>query len=155
MAIDLIGSQPPAIHQPRDFIEAAADQNGVPYELLRRIAHVESAGDPTALSSAGAQGMFQVMPNTARSLGYSPADMYNPALAAQAAAKYMRQLYEQFGDWDHAVQAYNAGPTRFSEYKEKGRPLPKETKRYLEKIKGLTSLPMSGPGLTDAYKRGK
>jgi membrane-bound lytic murein transglycosylase D len=81
-------------------------------EALVWLAEVESGFDARARSPAGAAGLFQLMPATAKSLGLSlwPFDQRKQTEpAARAAAKCLRQLHEKFGDWRLAVAAYNSG----------------------------------------------
>ena len=83
-------------------------------ELLDAVQHVESNGNPNAVSPAGAQGPYQFMPSTAASLGVN--DPFDPTQARAGAAQYLAQLYQQFGgDAQKAIAAYNAGPGRVSE----------------------------------------
>ena len=118
----------------------------VPAELAW-IAEVESSFDARARSPAGAAGMFQLMPVTARSLDLSVGllrdERLHPEKSARAAARYLRQLYDRFGDWRLALAAYNCGPTRVATLlkKHKGRTyddinayLPVETQMYVPKI---------------------
>lgn len=63
--------------------------------------------DPTALSGAGARGLLQLMPGTARELGL---EGDTPAVNVLAGARYLRQLIDRFGDVELALAAYNAGP---------------------------------------------
>jgi soluble lytic murein transglycosylase-like protein len=116
-------------------LDAAADKHGVPRERLRAMAHVESKGDPNAVSGKGARGLLQVMPGTAREMGYTPEDMSDPSKAADAGAKYARKMYDRFKDWDTAVEAYNAGPARVARRKREGIALPGETRRHLVRVK--------------------
>lgn len=120
---------------PDDHVSRAARKHGVPEERLRAMRRVESGGDSSAVSKKGARGEFQVMPETAKELGYTPEDMHDPEKSADAAAKYTRKMYDRFGDWDSAVEAYNAGPARVAHRKKKGIPLPGETQRHLKKVK--------------------
>jgi len=73
---------------------------------------VESGFDQRALSPAGAAGLFQLMPDTARRFGLSlwPRDQrYQPESSATASARYLKYLHERFKDWRLALAAYNAG----------------------------------------------
>lgn len=114
----------------------------VPVELIW-LAEVESAFDPHARSPVGAVGLFQLMPDTAKSLGLSiwlPDERENAEKNARAAAKYLHQLHDRFGEWRLALAAYNAGPTRVSTLLKKSddysydaivRQLPEETRSYV------------------------
>jgi len=118
---------------------------GVPAELVW-LAEVESGFDAEARSPAGALGMFQLMPATAKDFGLSlwPRDeRAQPEIAAQAAARYLRQLYDRFGDWRLAVAAYNCGPGavqkslqhyRATQYERIATHLPAETQMYVPKV---------------------
>jgi membrane-bound lytic murein transglycosylase D len=84
---------------------------GIPPELVW-VAEVESGFDPRALSPAGAAGMFQLMPDTARRFGLSlwPRDQrFQPEPGATASARYLKYLHHRFKDWRLALAAYNAG----------------------------------------------
>ena len=118
---------------------------GVPSALIW-LAEVESGFDASARSPAGAAGMFQLMPATAKNLGLSlfPFDQRKQLdPAARASAKYLRQLHEQFGDWRLAVAAYNSGPGTVSRllkryqttsYERIAPHLPAETQMYVPKV---------------------
>lgn len=118
---------------------------GVPGALVW-LAEVESGFDSRALSPAGALGMFQLMPATAKACGLSlwPRDQRRqPEIAAAAAAKYLRQLHDQFGDWRLAVAAYNCGPGTVQKllkrydaasYAAIATHLPAETQMYVPKV---------------------
>ncbi len=112
-------------------INAAATKYGLDPALLAGLVKQESGFNPNATSSAGAKGLTQLMPATARSLGVT--DATDPAQALDGGAKYLRQMLDQFGgDERLALAAYNAGPgavTRFG-----GIPPYAETKAYVEKV---------------------
>jgi peptidoglycan lytic transglycosylase D len=110
------------------------------------LAEVESSFNPQARSPAGAAGLFQFMPVTARSLGLalSPQDeRLIPEKSGQAAAKYLSYLHRRFADWRLALAAYNAGETRVNNlllqhttrsYQVIAPKLPAETQLYVPKI---------------------
>ena len=125
--------------------------NGVPKELFW-LAEVESGFNPKARSPAGAVGMYQLMPKTAKSLGLSmfPFDeRKNPGKCAAAAARHLRDLYQQFNDWPLTIAAYNAGAGRVKS-KLDGRKtktfdaiaskLPSETQMYVPKLNVVLQL---------------
>jgi soluble lytic murein transglycosylase-like protein len=89
------------------FARASA-QTAIPASLLVATAYEESRMDPRAHSGAGALGLLQVMPGTARSVGLTA---YEPGANVLAGARYLRQLLNRYGDVDLALAAYNAGPT--------------------------------------------
>jgi membrane-bound lytic murein transglycosylase D len=117
----------------------------VPAELVW-LAEVESGFDADARSPAGAVGMFQLTPATARDFGLSlwPFDQRKqPEPAAHAAARYLRQLHEKFGDWRLAVAAYNCGDGTVQRllkrydtdsYERIATHLPAETQMYVPKV---------------------
>lgn len=94
-----------------DHWESAGASQGIPEGLMSALVGKESGGDTGATSSKGAIGGTQVMPGTLRDMGYDPAEVRNnPALQAEAGAKYLRQMYDRYGDWGLALQAYHDGP---------------------------------------------
>lgn len=100
--------------------------------FLRAVVACESNFDDQALSSAGARGLAQVMPQTARLLGIAPDLLWDPAVNLYSAAKYIRYLVDRYGnDLDKVLIAYNAGPG----YVNSDRPLPGETILYVERVK--------------------
>jgi cell wall-associated NlpC family hydrolase len=88
------------------FADAAA-RTGVPANLLAGVARVESSFRPDAVSPVGAQGLMQLMPGTAQSLGVT--DPFDPAQSVDGAARLLRALLDQFGSVPLALAAYNAG----------------------------------------------
>jgi membrane-bound lytic murein transglycosylase D len=132
-------------------LKSAFRAEGVPQELVW-IAEVESSMNPRARSPAGAVGLFQFMPATARRFGLRTGDVddrYDPVQSARAAAKYLRVLHRQFGSWPLALAAYNAGegcvqkrlkrsPTKtFDAIAED---LPMETQMYVPKVLAVVAL---------------
>jgi len=127
------------------ILRAAFQAEGVPAELAW-IAEAESTLNPNARSPAGAKGLFQLMPETAKSLGLStllPDDRTNAKKSAQAAARYLRTLHGKFGDWPLALAAYNAGEGRVRRlmnqknaetFAEIASSLPSETRMYVPKV---------------------
>lgn len=81
---------------------------GIPAPLFLALVNQESGWNPRARSGAGAMGLTQLMPGTARGLGVR--DPYNPAQALTGGAKYLAEQYRRFGRWDLALSAYNSGP---------------------------------------------
>jgi len=118
---------------------------GAPPELVW-LAEVESGFDTLARSPSGAVGLFQLMPETAKSLGLAlgPWDQrLQPEKNGRAAAQYLRHLYETFGDWRLSVAAYNGGEGLVSRllekhaahsYNEIAAGLPAETQMYVPKV---------------------
>src|SRR5919201_1929074 len=88
---------------------AASRDSGLPLSLLAAVAWEESRMDPQALSGAGAQGLLQLMPGTAKAVAISE---QTPRANILAGARYLRQMVDRFnGDLELALAAYNAGPT--------------------------------------------
>jgi cell wall-associated NlpC family hydrolase len=109
----------------------AASKYGVPATLLAAVAHQESGYDAGATSPAGAKGLMQLMPGTAKGLGVNPMD---PAQAVDGAARMLRSLIKEFGSTDLALAAYNAGPGAVHRYN--GIPPYRETQKYVPAVLG-------------------
>lgn len=110
------------------FDRATAQYNLPPY-LLIRVAEQESDFNPKAHNKkSNAQGMMQIVPKWHEALD----DPFNPNKAIPYAAKYLRTLYNQFGNWQYALMAYNWGPGNVTKWIASGKttPVPKETQNY-------------------------
>ncbi|HFT4687481.1 TPA: transglycosylase SLT domain-containing protein [Klebsiella pneumoniae] len=124
----------------RAFLQAMAGEfgalegkYGLPAGLLSSVAATESGGDPFAESKAGAKGLFQFMPGTAKDMGLKGRDIYDPHKSAEAAAKYLRWLMDATGgDLEKALASYNWG---LGNVQKKGMDnLPSETRNYVPKV---------------------
>jgi len=115
----------------REAARAAAIRHRIPVHMFEKLVTVESNWNPNALSHAGAIGLAQLMPDTARYLGVNPLD---PRQNLEGGARYLSQQYRRFGNWRHALAAYNAGPEAVAKYG--GVPPYKETQGYVRKILG-------------------
>lgn len=123
-----------------DYFQAASEAYGVPVELLKAVGKVESSFKADAVSHCGAQGVMQLMPATARSLGVS--DSFDPAQNIMGGAKYLRQMLNRFdGDVSKALAAYNAGPGAVNKY---GGP-PPYTQGYVNKVLGYAGADALSP----------
>ena len=144
-AIDTTPAPPAAKSQLVRLKEIFAEEK-MPRELVW-LAEVESSFDPRAQSPAGAAGLFQLMPATARGLdldvGLFNDERLQPEKNGRAAARYLRELHQRFGDWRLALAAYNCGPTRVADLLKKHRAktydgispyLPVETQMYVPKV---------------------
>ncbi|MEW6173105.1 MAG: lytic transglycosylase domain-containing protein [Bacillota bacterium] len=114
---------------------SAASRFGLRPELLKAVAQAESDFNPRAVSSAGAQGIMQLMPGTSRSLGVR--DPFDPVENIFAGAAYLRSLLDRFGGNETlALAAYNAGPGAVARYG--GIPPYRETQAYVNRVLSLS-----------------
>lgn len=113
------------------IVERVAAEQALPPELIHSVIQVESNYNPSAVSPKGAQGLMQLMPDTARRFGVP--DTFDPAANIQGGAKYLKYLLELYkGDYPRALAAYNAGEKAVAKYG--GVPPYAETKDYVAKV---------------------
>jgi hypothetical protein len=117
-----------------NLIDTHAGRFGVPRDFFARLIWKESRFDANAVSPAGAEGIAQFMPGTARIRGL--ADPFDIEQAIEASAKYLGELKTGFGNLGLAAAAYNAGETRVSRWLSSGGFLPMETENYVLDIMG-------------------
>lgn len=122
-------------------IESAAAANGIPASLLAALVSHESGFNPSAVSSAGAEGIAQFMPATAQGMGVNPFDSTS---AINGAAKLLGAYSSRFGSYANALAAYNAGPTAVARYG--GVPPYPETQAYVPTVLALAGLGTSSQG---------
>jgi membrane-bound lytic murein transglycosylase D len=136
----------------REMIERTLKEEGVPQDLIY-LAQAESGFHPYAVSRAGARGIWQFMGSRARAYDLHRDswvdERQDPEKSTRAAARHLKDLYNQFGDWYLAMAAYNSGPgtvqsavkrTGYADYWElwKRNVLPKETRNYVPIILAVT-----------------
>lgn len=138
-------SAPPLRSEPADpyagFVAEAARRFAIPELWIRAVMRVESRGDVGAVSPKGAMGLMQLMPATwaemrARyALGTDP---YDPRDNILAGAAYLREMHDRYGS-PGFLAAYNAGPGRYEDYRDRGRSLPAETRAYVAMLMPVIS----------------
>ncbi|MFS3137234.1 lytic transglycosylase domain-containing protein [Gluconacetobacter sacchari] len=127
-----------------DLVRQAAERNAIPPAWVRAVLHAESAGDPHAVSGAGAMGLMQLMPSTWKDVRHTlnlGADPFDPHDNIAAGAAYLRWLHDRYGDAGF-LAAYNAGPGRYDDHLATGRPLPAETISYVTQVRTLIEDPI-------------
>ena len=129
----------------RQFVQEASQVTQVPSELIHAVISVESNYNPRALSPKGAQGLMQLMPNTAKRFG--SANSWDPRQNILTGSKYLRWLLDFFDqNVELAVAAYNAGE---SAVVNAGRQIPQysETVRYVPRVMSIFKKSKSQPNL--------
>ena len=146
--------RPAAAHPYAAHIAEASQRFGIPEHWIRAVLRAESAGDVRAISSAGAMGLMQVMPDTwaglrvRHGLGRDP---YDPRDNIMAGTAYLREMFDRYGNVGAMLAAYNAGPGRYDEHLATGRALPAETRAYVAALAPIlggataTEAPSSAP----------
>ena len=134
------------------MIEKILKEEGVPLDLIY-LCQAESAFEPRALSRAAAKGMWQFISSRGKEYGLRQTwwidERSDPEKSTRAAARHLKDLYQEFGDWYLAMAAYNSGPLRVQRALEKTgadnfwtlaekKALPKETINYIPNILALT-----------------
>ncbi len=149
-AFSLSGNEPAfgqesAEHPPLRVIDIAshvaeaAQRFGLPEQWIYAVMRAESAGRIGAVSSAGAMGLMQLMPGTwarQRTRFGLGSDPFDPRDNIMAGASYLREMYDSYGTQGF-LAAYNAGPGRYQDWRDRGRPLPAETRAYVARISPL------------------
>lgn len=120
--------------------------HGLPNNIIVGLMSAESSFRPEIISgeqksSAGAIGILQFMPATAKEYGIDPTKPYQ---SINAAVKYLKNSYKQLGNWEDSIRSYNAGVGAIKQWKAGKRQLPKETREYLGRVqKGMGLKPTS------------
>lgn len=134
-----------------DHVAEAAQHFGIPEAWIWAVMHVESRGDPQAISPAGAMGLMQIMPATWAELrgryGLG-ADPFDPRDNVFAGAAYLREMFDRYGDTASMLAAYNAGPGRYDRHLANGTSLPRETRTYLARLAPVVAGAASDPSIS-------
>lgn len=133
----------------KSLTSADATKYGVPPSLLLAQINQESGFKTGLTSSAGAKGIAQFMPGTAKGMGVNPDD---PTSSLDGAARLMSSYYKKYGRWDFALAAYNGGPGAVDYYLKHGYFPAAETTNYVNSILGASNIPGGAePGSTSAF----
>lgn len=116
-------------------VSQAVQSTNLPVPFFIRLLFQESGFKPGIVSHAGAQGIAQFMPETAQRMGLQ--NPFDPVQAIPAAARFLRNLVDKFGNLGLAAAAYNAGPGRIQNWLASKSSLPQETQGYVKIITGV------------------
>ena len=137
LAQTAVSDRAAAAHSHDAYIAEASQRFGIPGAWIIAVMRAESAGDVRSISSAGAMGLMQVMPDTWAELRIRyrlGRDPYDPRDNILAGTAYLREMWDRYGNVAAMLAAYNAGPTRYDEYRLADRPLPAETRAYVASL---------------------
>ena len=137
MLLDLARPQPTGKTKTAmcETLATAAQMHELPVGFFVRLIQQESGFNPEVVSPAGAQGVAQFMPKVAEEWGLK--NPFDPHAALVASARFLRSLYNQFGNWGLAAAAYNGGMGRVQKWIDKRGKLPDETRHYVMTITGV------------------
>ena len=137
MLLDLARPQPAGKTKTAmcETLATAAQMHELPVGFFVRLINQESGFNPEVVSPAGAQGVAQFMPKVAEEWGLK--NPFDPHAALVASARFLRSLYNQFGNWGLAAAAYNGGMGRVQKWIDKRGKLPDETRHYVMTITGV------------------
>lgn len=127
---------PPRVVDIAAHVAEAAQRFRLPESWIYAVMRAESAGRIGAVSSAGAMGLMQLMPGTwarQRARFGLGGDPFEPRDNIMAGTSYLREMHDRYGA-PGFLAAYNAGPGRYEDWRDRGRPLPAETLAYVAKI---------------------
>lgn len=139
---DVIATLPTELTSPPDLpvekvcdaLAAAAEETGLPASFFARLLWQESKFKQRVVSHAGARGVAQFMPATAVMFGlHNP---FDPIASIAASGRFLRELFQQFGNIGLAAAAYNAGPRRIQDWLAQRGKMPDETRNYVKIITG-------------------
>ena len=117
----------------KEHIDNYSEQYNIDASLITAVIHVESRGNPNAVSYAGAQGLMQIMPKTGKSLGLD--DAFDPKENIRAGVMYIAMLMDQYNNNEYAtLWAWNAGGRRVA-----NKIMPRETRMFIDKVLLLKS----------------
>ena len=131
LSTSAIAKTPHNPQEMKDVIDSVSNRHHLDPDLINSVIHAESGFNPRAVSRKGAQGLMQLMPQTASQLGV--ANAFDPGANVEGGTRYLRELLERYNfDLIKALAAYNAGPQRVDQYH--GVPPYYETQVYVARV---------------------